>query len=79
MWPEGLQWEPKARERLDTFLDCECKEHGPCATHRMYIPQWQQADIQRLNLMASEPLPEVLEIVMRAEQARASQKIVAPR
>jgi hypothetical protein len=76
LWPEGLQWEPKAKERLDTFLDCECVERTPCAIHKVYLPQWQQADIQRLNLMASAPMPRAIEVLVLAEKAAA--KIVQP-
>jgi hypothetical protein len=36
----------------------------------MYIPQWQQADMQRLTLAGIKPAPRVLEILHKAEMAR---------
>lgn len=74
-------WEEQARKRLDTFLRCDCASHAPCAVHRMYIPQWQQADMQRLTLAGTKPVPRVLEVLHKAEMARVqrSKAISLPR
>ena len=74
-------WEEQARKRLDTFLGCDCSSHAPCSVHRMLIPQWQKADMQRLTLAGTKPVPRVLEILHRAEMARVkrSQAISIPR
>jgi hypothetical protein len=79
LWNEGFQWEPKARERLETFLDCDCGPHHPCSTHQILIPQWAQADMQRISLSGSDPIPEVIEVLFKAEQARKNSSIVVPR
>jgi hypothetical protein len=67
-------WEAQARKRLDTFLGCDCSSHAPCAIHRMYIPQWQQADMQRLTLAGTKAVPRVVEILHKAELARAARE-----
>jgi hypothetical protein len=74
-------WEAQARKRLDTFLNCDCSSHSPCAVHKMYIPQWQTADMKRLALVGTKPVPRVLEVLHKAEMARAqrSQAIALPR
>jgi len=81
IWPENLDdWRPKARERLDTFLHCDCSvASGTCALHRLYVAQWRTADQQRFEFMASQPMPEALEMYHRAEAMRAQSKIVVPR
>lgn len=72
-------WEGQARKRLDTFLGCDCSNHTPCSIHKMYIPQWKQADMQRLTLAGSKPVPKVLEVLHKAELARQAAGIVVPR
>ena len=81
LWQEGFRWEPEVKKRLDTFLNCDCTISGPCSIHKMYIPQWMQADTQRLNLLAAAPVPRALETLTKAEQARAKSKpnLVIPR
>lgn len=79
VWPKDLNWTEQAKKRLDTFLGCDCNEHGPCAVHKVYLLQWVNADTQRLQLMASQPVPEAVEVLMRAEQSRAQSRIVVPR
>lgn len=73
-WPRHLDWPREAKKRLDTFLSCDCKETGPCALHKVYLAQWQEADVQRLNLFARQPMPKAFEILLRAEQARQAAK-----
>jgi hypothetical protein len=79
IYPEHFDWTEKARERLDTFLGCECTQGGQCATHKMYQPQWIKADTQRLELIGSSPVPEAIEIMVKAERARAASSILVPR
>jgi hypothetical protein len=76
IWPEGLDWTKVVRARLDTFLNCGCGTRELCATHKHYLVQWKQADAERLNAVACEPLPAALERLMMAE--RASQPMVVP-
>lgn len=70
-------WEKQARKRLDTFLGCDCASHAPCGIHKMYIPQWQQADMQRLTLAGTKPLPRVLEVLHKAQMARVQQSSIS--
>lgn len=81
-WPRDLNWVHEVDKRLKTFLGCDCDENGPCAVHKMYLQQWQQADMQRLQMVASQPMPEALEVLFRVEQARSKQeapRIIIPR
>ena len=74
IWPSKLDWCAEAKKRLDTFLDCDCGANKPCSIHQMYLPQWQKADMERLNFIANTPMPKALEALMRMEQARAASK-----
>lgn len=78
MWSEGTDWTKIARQRLDTFLNCQCGNRRICGTHELYIRNWQKADAERLQAMAAEPMPECLERHMMAERA-ARPSIVVPR
>ena len=79
IYPEHFDWTVKVRERLDTWLGCECVRGKPCATHKMYMPQWLKADTDRLELIGSSPVPEAIEIMFKAERSRAAASIVVPR
>lgn len=80
VWPEHLDWIKEVRKRLDTFLGCECRHGGhQCAIHKMYLPQWLQADTQRLQMGNNTPLPEPVELLIKAERAMSERKIVVPR
>ncbi len=79
IYPEHFDWTAKARERLDTFLECECSSGSPCSVHKLYQPQWIKADTQRLELIGSSPIPEAIEVMFKAERARAASNIVIPR
>ena len=79
IYPEHLDWTTEARKRLDTFLGCECQSLVPCAVHKMYVPQWIKADTQRLELIGSSPVPEAIEVMVKAERARQAAGIVVPR
>ena len=78
-WHDGIDWPKEARKRLDTFLNCECTNHGPCVEHQFNIPQWMRADGERLNLLAREPLSEAIEVMQKVEMARQKVQIVRPR
>ena len=69
-WDDNRDWETHAKKRLDTFLNCGCNSHAPCAVHKMYFDQWLQQDTQRLTLAGNRPVPKVLEIMHKAELAR---------
>ena len=79
IYPEHFDWTVKARERLDTWLGCDCVRGNTCGTHKMYMPQWMKADSQRLELIGSSPVPEAIEIMFKADQARKSAGIAVPR
>lgn len=79
IWPEKLDWVKEVRKRLDTFLGCECKEHNPCAVHKIIMPQWTREDTKRISEISSQPIPECIEILMKADQARQNSKIIVPR
>lgn len=81
IWKEDEVWQPHAKERLDTFLGCDCrsgKQGGICVVHKMLLEQWTVADKQRIELMCSSPLPPVLESLMRAEHNIQGRKIAVP-
>ncbi len=79
IYPEHFDWTVKARERLDTWLGCDCSRSGPCATHKMLMPQWIKADSQRLELIGTSAVPEAIEVMVKAERSRQAAGIVVPR
>jgi hypothetical protein len=79
IYPEHFDWTVESKKRLDTFLGCDCTNVAPCAVHKMYLPQWIKADTQRLELIGSSPVPEAVEVMIKAERARAASSVVVPR
>lgn len=79
IYPEHFDWTIEARKRLDTFLGCDCTSQAPCGVHKIYLQQWMQADQQRLALIGTTPVPEAVEVMAKAEQARRASKIAVPR
>lgn len=79
IYPEHFDWTVESRKRLDTFLGCDCTSAGPCGVHKMYLPQWLEADGQRLALIGSSKVPEAVEVMMKADQARKASQIAIPR
>lgn len=80
IWREGFDWTKYAKKRLDTLLACKCDNAGNvCDVHRRSIKQWMEQDIQRLNNIARDPVPEAVEVMMKAEHERQNSKIVRPR
>jgi len=73
-----------AKYRLDTFKICACDRSGRCKFHGEVLPgpggpgRWLEEDIKRLQDMQKEPMPEAVEILMKAEAARANQRIIVP-
>jgi hypothetical protein len=73
-----------AKWRLDTFQVCSCDRSGRCKFHGEVLPgpggmgRWLEEDIKRLQYMQKQPMPEAVEILMKAEAARANQRIVVP-
>lgn len=76
-WKEGFRWEPIAKERLDTFLDCACNESGPCKVHQVSIRHWAVDDRKRIEEEGQQEPPEVIKVFILAKQNRA--KIMAER
>lgn len=76
LWEVGLAWESVVKERIDTFLGCSCRQTGPCSLHKMYIPQWQKQDVQRINLLLSQPKSKALLALESAERSARSNVIV---
>jgi hypothetical protein len=79
IFPEHFDWTAESRKRLDTFIGCDCAGRSPCSTHKILQPQWIRADTQRLELIGSSPVPEAIEIMVKADRARAASSIVVPR
>jgi hypothetical protein len=84
MLEEGQDFVGEARKRLETFLACSCDEGGRCKFHGETCPglsgpgRWMEDDIKRLRKIQSGPMPEAVEILMKAEAARAQNRIVVP-
>lgn len=78
IWKEDFMWQPQAKKRLDTFLGCACTRSGPCAVHKLQLGQWKENDVERFNSIVSAPLPEAIEVLMRAEMARQQSSVVVP-
>lgn len=81
-WDSGRDWTIDAKRRLDTFLLCPCDmKTGPCQFHRRLTNGgWQKEDTSRIRENGDRPLPEVLEVLFRAERAKQqAQRIIAPR
>jgi hypothetical protein len=76
-WKEGFRWEPIAKQRLDTFLDCACDESGPCKVHQVSMPHWARDDRKRIEDEGQTEPPEVIKVFIMAEQNRA--RIMAER
>jgi len=77
--PEHEDWKKEARRRLNTFLGCDCKTGYQCHTHKIAIQNWNREDVDRVAKSTQKNLPEAIEVLMRAEQARQKTGIVVPR
>jgi len=78
-YPRSFDWTKVAQQRLNTFLGCDCKTGYQCHTHQIAIQNWQKDDSLRIENIRSRPMSKVIEIWMRAEQARQKTGIVVPR
>jgi len=88
VWTEGDDSTAEARKRLETFLACACDREGRCKFHGEKCPgpgvkgDWLQSDIERLARVQGSPLPEAIEVLMKAEAARQKElearRIVVP-
>lgn len=85
VWPEDLSWQAETRKRLNTFRGCSCSREGKCGFHLEALPgqfgpgKWAQEDERRLKKVHATPLPECVEVAMKAEMARAQAKVVVPK
>ena len=77
--PEHEDWKKEARRRLNTFLGCDCKTGHQCHTHQIAIPNWTREDVERVKKSTQKNLPEAIEVMMKAEQARQKTQLVVPR
>ena len=77
IWNANKSWEKESKERLDTFLNCECSSSGPCATHKMYGPMWLQSDFDRIKLAESCSVSPAIESYMMSQ--RASSQVIQTR
>jgi hypothetical protein len=60
IYPAAFDWTQKAKERLDTFLDCTCSTRiGSCAYHQMLSDEWMKEDELRNSIMPVE-IPDAL-------------------
>ena len=88
VWEVSEDLNKKALERLETFLTCACDREGRCKFHGEKCPgpgvngDWLQSDIERLARVQGSPLPEAIEVLMKAEAARQKElearRIVVP-
>jgi len=84
VWEEGEDFVSEARKRLDTFKGCACDDSGRCKFHGEVCPghvgpgRWLEEDMKRLQSLQTRQLPEAVEVFMKAEQARAQNRIVTP-
>ena len=79
LWPEKLDWVKIARQRLNTWLGCDCTSTILCDMHRIVVKNWQVEDTDRLKKITSQQVPEVVEVLMKVEHAKKTSKIVVPR
>jgi hypothetical protein len=73
-WSEGFRWEPKAKKRLDTFLNCDCKNGNPCQMHKMVLPRWADEDLKRVTDASIKAVPVVFEVIDRKDRALQKQR-----
>lgn len=81
-WEAGFDWTIPAKQRLDTFLRCQCgPRSGPCQFHRRMAPQgWMSEDFKRIRDEGDRPMPEAIEVLSRLEQSkRQATQVLAPR
>jgi hypothetical protein len=84
IWEEGADYAGEAKYRLDTFKSCACDTRGRCKFHGEVCigpagpGRWIEEDIKRIKKIQTEPVPEAVEVLMRAEAERAQRRIVVP-
>lgn len=76
VWERGFEWTAVAECRLDTFLNCECKDGLACEMHEKTCRQWLIEGVERLQSVGSQGVPEAVEAFMRAQQQNP--RIIAP-
>jgi hypothetical protein len=60
IYPQGFDWTAKAKERLDSFLECSCSiSTGACNFHRVAQEEWFREDELR-NHIRVEDIPSAL-------------------
>ena len=85
VWSEELSWQAEALKRLETFKTCSCNQRGRCKYHGEKCPgqvspgQWFLDDMERIRKVQNEPLPECIEVLMKAEMARSKSQVVPVR
>ena len=83
IWEAGEDFATEALKRLNTFM-CSCDRNGRCKFHGEALPsqrgpgKWMEEDSKRLAKVQSQVLPEAIELLMKAEAARAQNRIVVP-
>ena len=84
IWEEGSDYAADAKYRLDTFKSCACDTRGRCKFHGEVCPgpagpgRWLEEDIKRIQKIQTAPVPEAVEVLMKAEAERAQRRIVVP-
>ena len=84
IWEEGADYTVAVKDRLDSFKACACDDRGRCKFHGEAMPgpggpgKWLEADMKRLGNIQNEPLPEAVEILMKAVAEAANRRIVTP-
>ena len=76
LWTEGFDWTAVGRERLDTYLVCECEEDKTCEYHVGMMQEWLQEGLERLTALGQSPIPMAMEAFIRKQQS--TPKIIRP-
>ncbi len=76
VWERGFDWTAVSEERLNTFLDCGCKDGTACEMHEVTVKAWYEEGLRRIQAIGSQGVPPAVEAFMRAQQQKPN--IVVP-
>ena len=76
--PKNFDWKSVVTKRIDSYLACDCsREIGTCGMHQQYERQWMEQDAQRLNMFASQPVPECIEVMVNLQRQKQPKVVLA--
>ena len=76
IWAEGFDWTVVGRERLETYLVCECEEDKVCEYHVGKMQEWLEEGVQRLWSLGQNGVPMAMEALVRKQQGAS--RIIRP-